>query len=120
MPVDVNKDIFWFEVSVNDSLDVQVLKTQEDLNHVESGHVLRHSFVFFDETKHFASGTVLKNKRQIVGSLKGEFNLYNKGMIDGFHYVPLVHDNFCFFVLQNHPFVNEFHGIKFAIFLEPT
>ncbi len=118
VPINSNKNILWFEVSVNNSFLMQVLKAQKNFNHVKSGSLFGHTFAFFYDTEHFPSWTVLKNEGKVVCSFKRELHFDYERMIDWFHDVSFIHDDFFFFMFENESLIDEFHGIKFSVFLE--
>jgi hypothetical protein len=58
MAIVIDEQIFWFEVSINDVLLMEVHQAIEDLNKVESSIFFVHSFNSFEVIEQLSSGAI--------------------------------------------------------------
>lgn len=52
MSVSVEKQIFWFEIAVDDVVGVEVIESERDLSSVELGHRIRKALVQSEDVPH--------------------------------------------------------------------
>lgn len=82
MTVMVNKKVFWFKISIDDVLLMKVHQAIHDLNEIESGVLLTHSFNGFEVVEKLPTGTVVKNKTDKVVCFETVVELDYEGMVE--------------------------------------
>ncbi len=70
MAFDVDHDILWFEISVDDVMIMDLLQSEQNLSDVKSGFFLIHFSELFNQVEEFPACVVLHHKDKIVFRLK--------------------------------------------------
>lgn len=121
MPVQIQQYIFWLDISVQNLVFVDVLKSQKDFNWIEPSLFLIHPFKFLDNIEELTAWTKLSNENDVVLGLKGELEVNHKRISSDFlHNFQLVDQNVLLLFLYYFIFFHNFHRIKFLIFFEPA
>lgn len=115
MPIQIEKYVFRFDVTVHDSHLVQVQHADADFHKVKLSLLLWHSLEGFELIEEFSSATELEYKYNKVATLKGKEHLDCKRMMDECHDVSFILEQFCFLVLDDELFVYQFHGIEVTV-----
>jgi len=117
--INVNHDVLWLEVSVNNIMIVNLLQPEKNFGNVKSCCFLIHFSKSFDQIKQLSTFIILHNKYNILLGLKCIIEFSNVKLISQLdHDISLVHDDFLFLVFDNKGLWNHFHGIKSTIFFE--
>lgn len=85
----VQKDVLWLEVSVDNTVGVEALQSQQDLSGVEAGSVFREPLFSAQMIKKFASVQKVDDKIELLGVLKSVMQSNDKGAPDFFKDKPL-------------------------------
>lgn len=120
MPVLPEKNILWFDISIDNVVLMEIRKSKKDFDDIKPGYIFGESFIFFDESEEFSSRAIFYNKDEKFGCFECKFHFYEKRVLRCFHDVSFVHDDIFLFVFYDHFFVDYFHGVELAIFLETT
>ena len=71
MPLRVNDNIVWLQISEYDVTLVKVLNSEENLSDIDPRSVFRKSLLFGEKSRHVATRTVLKDQEQFLIALEG-------------------------------------------------
>ena len=85
----VEKHVLWLEISVDDTVLVQVLQGQGDLGGVETCSILREADLLAEMEEELASIQEVRDEVKRLRRLEGEVKLHNEGMRDLLHDVSL-------------------------------
>lgn len=114
----VQENVLRFEVSVNDSLLMNLFQPEKGLDYVEFCNFFPHFSELFNKVEQLPSRTVLQDEYQTLLRFKTEFHLYNEWMLQLFHNLHFVYDYPLFFVLDDELLIDDFHRIEFSILKE--
>lgn len=115
MTLEVDKDVLWLEVSVDNVPTVQVLYGSDDLRDDLAGIRLSETPLVRQVEKQLSSWTELENKVQVIVSLERAVQLDDKWAVQRCQYVSLEEHFFQFLLLDDFILVDDFHGTKLSI-----
>ena len=120
MPILPQKNVLRLDVSINYIVLMQIGKTHENFNNIEPWHIFTQSLVLLDQTKELSSWTIFNHKDEKFPSLECKFHVNEEGMAGILHDISFIHDDVLLFVLDDHIFIDHFHGIEVSILFEST
>lgn len=82
MAIDVNENILWLQVAVQNVLRVNVFETQQNFCEVETGLRLGKPLLALEEVEEFPSRAKVRHEVHALPALEGPVQLQNKGMIE--------------------------------------
>lgn len=120
MSIDIDKDVFGLQVTIQHILVVNVLEAEQDFGKVKLGLSLREEALVLKEVEEFATRAEVDHKVQVVIRVKGGEELDDKGVVTkAFHDFELAKNLLvATLLLQNEGLAHCFDRVKCArIFL---
>jgi hypothetical protein len=72
VPRSIQQDVFWFQITVDDVLLVQMLDGQTELSNIKLGLILRESDFSCQVKAQVSAWTIVKGEIEVMRSLKGK------------------------------------------------
>ena len=115
MTIFIKKNIFRFEVTVNNVLLMKMFNSKTQLSGIESGLFFRKSNLSGKMKTEISSRAIVKSEIEIVRSLKGKMKVDDKLMIRLFEYVSFNDGILELFLKNEILFLQSLESIEFII-----
>ncbi len=119
--VEIEQDVFGFQVSVDDLVVVQVAHRETDLEEVNPCLVLAQDLDLLEVREEVAARTELHGKDQEVFlelaryRLEGEVQFNDEGVLHVNHDLALVENYVLLVVVDNEPLLDHLQGVKILV-----
>ena len=110
--IDIDEDIFWLDVSVDDVQAMQMLKAEKELSHVELGLLFSKLLDFSKMEEHLTSSAEVHYKEKFSFALKRPIQLDDERMIKFLHDLSFNLNLLNFLTFQKLILAHDFHGIQ--------
>jgi hypothetical protein len=110
--IDVNQDVFWLDVPINNFQVVHELQTFDQLAEVELGLILGELLYFSKMEEHLATRADVHHEKELTLRLEGPVQLDDERVVELLHYETLVYDWFYFLFSNQFVLAHDFHGVQ--------